>query len=140
MTLNPLTELGPSNPIYPFMLLSQYRILVCQKCQYACLAREVTTHLAKKHPGIDLWTRRRLVESIEVLPDVLRTRAELPQLQYPLPTNEPIPCLAPPTVCSRGGNSTEYNKTGSYTSLGYPCTRRVFHISSNYHTYWPVHA
>ncbi|WZH50246.1 uncharacterized protein QYS62_011490 [Fusarium acuminatum] len=96
MTLKPLTELGPSNPIYPFMLLSQYRILVCQKCQYACLAREVTTHLAKKHPRIDLWTRRRVVESIEVLPDVLRTRAELPQLQYPLPTNEPIPCLAPP--------------------------------------------
>ncbi|EXK24333.1 hypothetical protein FOMG_18930 [Fusarium oxysporum f. sp. melonis 26406] len=98
MTLKPLTELGPSNPIYPFMLLSQYRILVCQKCQYACLAREVTTHLAKKHPGIDLWTRHRLVESIEVLPDVLRTRAELPQLQYPLPTNEPIPCLAPPKL------------------------------------------
>jgi hypothetical protein len=68
MALNLMMELGPSNPIYPFMLLSQYRLLVCQKCQHACLAREVASHLAKRHPGID------------------------------------------PTVCSRGGNSTKYNK------------------------------
>ncbi|KAF5267206.1 hypothetical protein FOXYS1_1938 [Fusarium oxysporum] len=27
MAFNPMTELGPSNPIYPFMLLSEYRIL-----------------------------------------------------------------------------------------------------------------
>jgi hypothetical protein len=53
MALEPLTELGPSNPVYPFMLLSQYRIVVCQICQYACLASEVTARLAKKHYGID---------------------------------------------------------------------------------------
>jgi hypothetical protein len=32
MALNPMAELGYSNPIYPFMLLFEYRILVSQKC------------------------------------------------------------------------------------------------------------
>jgi hypothetical protein len=86
-----MTELGLSNPIYPFMLLSEYRILVCQKCQYACLAREVATHLAKRHPGIDPGTRRRLVEDTKMVPNVLQSRVELSQLQYPSPTTEPIP-------------------------------------------------
>jgi hypothetical protein len=98
MTLKPMTELGRSNPIYPFMLLSEYRILVCQKCQQACLAREIATHLAKKHPGIDPGTRRRLVEDTKVIPNVLQSRVELSQLQYPPPTTEPIPCLAPPKL------------------------------------------
>jgi hypothetical protein len=77
MALKPITELGPSNPIYPFMLLSQYRILVCQKCQHACLANEVATHLAKKHPGIEPGTRRRLVDDAKVIPNVLQSRVEL---------------------------------------------------------------
>jgi hypothetical protein len=101
MAFNPMTELGPSNPIYPFMLLSEYRILVCQKCQHACLAREVPTHLAKKHPGIDLGTRCRLVEDTKTVPNVLQSRVELSQLQYPPPTTEPIPQSL---MCSNAGN------------------------------------
>jgi hypothetical protein len=98
MAFSLMTELGLSNPIYPFMLLSEYRILVCQKCQHACLAREVTSHLAKKHPEIDPGTRRRLVEDIRTEPNVLQSRIDLSQLQYPPPTTEPIPCLAPPRL------------------------------------------
>jgi DNA-directed RNA polymerase subunit RPC12/RpoP len=98
MALKPITELGPSNPIYPFMLLSQYRILVCQKCEHACLANEVATHLAKKHPEIDPGTRHRLVEDTKVIPNVLQSRVELSQLEYPPPTTEPIPCRAPPKL------------------------------------------
>ncbi|KAJ9413887.1 hypothetical protein QL093DRAFT_2506649 [Fusarium oxysporum] len=56
------------------MLLSEYRILVCQTCQYACLAREIATHLAKKHPGIDLGTRCKLVEDTKIVPNVLQNR------------------------------------------------------------------
>jgi hypothetical protein len=96
MALNPITELGPSNPIYPFILLSKYRILVCQTCQYTYLAREITTHLTKKHPGIDLGTRCKLVEDTKIVPNMLQSQVELPQLQYPPPTTEPIPYLAPP--------------------------------------------
>lgn len=98
MTLNPTTEPGSSNPIYPFILLPKYQILVCQTCQYAYLAGEIATHLAKKHVGIDPGTRRRLVKEIKKIPDVLQSRAELSQLQYPPPTTEPIPCLAPPKL------------------------------------------
>jgi hypothetical protein len=98
MTLNHMTEPGSSNPIYPFILPPKYQILVCQTCQYAYLASETATHLAKKYAGIDPGTRRRLVEEIKVIPGVLRSRIELSQLQYPPPTTEPIPCLAPPKL------------------------------------------
>jgi hypothetical protein len=90
MALNPMTELGPSNPIYPFMLLSEYQVLICQKCQHACLATEATTHLAKKHHRIDPGTRRRLVEDAKMVPNVLRIRVDLSQLQYPPPSSKPL--------------------------------------------------
>jgi hypothetical protein len=57
-----MTELGSCNPIYPFILLSEYRVLVCQKYQYACLTGKVATYLATKYAGIDPGTWRRLVE------------------------------------------------------------------------------
>ncbi|EXL63564.1 hypothetical protein FOPG_20162 [Fusarium oxysporum f. sp. conglutinans race 2 54008] len=91
-------ELGYSYPVYPFTFLSEYRMVVCQKYQYACLAGEIATHLAKKHPEIDLGARRQLVEKIKIIPNVLQSRSELSQLQYPPPTTEPIPCLAPPKL------------------------------------------
>ncbi|KAH7159366.1 hypothetical protein DER46DRAFT_508741, partial [Fusarium sp. MPI-SDFR-AT-0072] len=82
----------------PFVLLPEYRLIVCQTCQYACLAGETATHLSQRHANIDLETRRRLVEEIRKIPGVLRSRTELPQLQYPPSTTEPIPCLAPPKL------------------------------------------
>jgi hypothetical protein len=55
MAFNPMTEPGFSNPIYPFIFLTKHRyhILICQTCQYACLAGEIATHLAEQHVGID---------------------------------------------------------------------------------------
>ncbi|KAJ9419615.1 hypothetical protein QL093DRAFT_2591171 [Fusarium oxysporum] len=97
MALKPITELGPSNPIYPFMLLFQYRILVCQNPD-ACLANEVATHLAKKHPGIEPGARRRLVDDIKVISNVLQSQVKLSQLQYPPPSAEPILCLTRPKL------------------------------------------
>jgi hypothetical protein len=58
MTSNLVTELGSSNPIYPFVLLSEYRVIVCQPCQYACLAGETATRLSQKHADVDLGNRR----------------------------------------------------------------------------------
>lgn len=68
MALDPKMDPGSSNPIYPFILLCKYRILVCQACQYTCLAGEIATHIAKKHVGIDPSTRRQLVEGIGLIP------------------------------------------------------------------------
>ncbi|KAI3573860.1 hypothetical protein IWW34DRAFT_634231 [Fusarium oxysporum f. sp. albedinis] len=98
MASNLFTELGCSNPIYPFVLLPEYRLIVCQTCQYACLAGETATHLSQRHANIDLEIRRRLVGEIRKIPGVLRSRTELPQLQYPPSTTEPIPYLAPPKL------------------------------------------
>ncbi|KAM5526323.1 hypothetical protein FOXYSP1_02367 [Fusarium oxysporum f. sp. phaseoli] len=52
--LDSMTEPSSSNPIYPFILVPNYRLLVCQICQYVYLARETSTYLAKMHIGIDL--------------------------------------------------------------------------------------
>jgi hypothetical protein len=98
MTSSLITELGSSNPIYPFVLLSEYRVVVCQTYQYAYLAGKTATHLSQKHANIDLEIRRRLTEEIKMIPGVLRNRTELSRLQYPPPTTEPIPCLAPPKL------------------------------------------
>lgn len=68
MALDPKMDPGSSNPIYPFILLCKYRILVCQAGQYWCLAGEIATHIAKKHVGIDPSTRRQPVEEIGVIP------------------------------------------------------------------------
>ncbi|KAH7186801.1 hypothetical protein DER44DRAFT_801603, partial [Fusarium oxysporum] len=103
--LDPMTEPGSSNPIYPFILLPKYRLLVCQICQYACLAGETSTHLAKKHIGIDPTIRRRLVKEIKGIPNVLQSRAELSQIQYPLPRLRRYPLR-----CHRGRSACEGNR------------------------------
>ncbi|KAH7202782.1 hypothetical protein BKA60DRAFT_657383, partial [Fusarium oxysporum] len=74
---------------------SKYRIPVRQTCQHACLAGKIATRLAKRYVGIDPGARRRLAEETKLIPNVLQNRVELSQLQYPPPTTEPIPCLAP---------------------------------------------
>jgi hypothetical protein len=45
MTNSLVTKLGSSNPIYPFIFLSEYQVVVCQTCQYAFLASETAIHL-----------------------------------------------------------------------------------------------
>jgi hypothetical protein len=82
--------------IYPFVLLSAYRILVCEVCGFACVANEAGTHLKSRHRSIKKEDRKRLVATIQNVPNILREQSDIAQLQYPLPTTEPIPQLAPP--------------------------------------------
>ncbi|KAH6986796.1 hypothetical protein EDB80DRAFT_756491 [Ilyonectria destructans] len=91
--MNPIIKSGSANTIYPFILLPRYKILVCQVCQFGYLADEVATHLRTRHYNIELHSRRKLLEKIQKLPDVLRSQSQLDKLQYPPPTTEPIACL-----------------------------------------------
>ena len=95
-TMSSIMERGSSSVIYPFILLLEYKLLVCQLCQFGCVADEVATHLRTRHDDIDPESRRKLVETIQKLPHVLRNQSQLDQLQYPPPTIEPIACLGAP--------------------------------------------
>ncbi|KAL9563885.1 hypothetical protein ACKAV7_011920 [Fusarium commune] len=82
--------------IYPYVLLSTYRLLVCQICGFASVTDEVATHLKTRHRAIQPEHRQGLVEKINQIPNIIRNQDELRDLQYPANTIEPIPYLAPP--------------------------------------------
>jgi hypothetical protein len=83
--------------IRPCVILSTYRLLVCQVCGFASVADEVATHLRTRHRDIQPQHQQDLVEVIKRMPDILRSRDELRRyLQYPTNTIQPIPYLAPP--------------------------------------------
>ncbi|KAH7205208.1 hypothetical protein BKA60DRAFT_545465 [Fusarium oxysporum] len=87
----------PCSAIYPYVLLSTYRLLVCQVCAFASVADEVATYLRTRHRDIQSERRQELVEKIKQIPNILHSRDDLRHyLQYPTDTIQPIPYLAPP--------------------------------------------
>jgi rubrerythrin len=86
----------PCSATYPYVLLSTYRLFVCQVCGFASVADEVATHLRTRHRDIQPDHRRDLVEKINQIPNTLHTQDELRDLRYPTNTIEPVPFLAPP--------------------------------------------
>ncbi|KAH7169524.1 hypothetical protein DER46DRAFT_645872 [Fusarium sp. MPI-SDFR-AT-0072] len=86
----------PCSAIYPYVLLSTYRLLVCQVCEFASVADEVATHLRTRHRDIQPERRQELVEKINQIPNILRNQDELRDLRYPTNMIEPIPYLVPP--------------------------------------------
>ncbi|KAH7231099.1 hypothetical protein BKA59DRAFT_536212 [Fusarium tricinctum] len=99
MTINMTAESLQSEPsaIHPYIVLSTYRLLVCQVCGFASVAEEVATHLRTRHRDIQPQHRQDLVEKIKRIPDVFRSRDEIRRyLQYPTDLIQPIPYLAPP--------------------------------------------
>ncbi|EXL66760.1 hypothetical protein FOPG_17083 [Fusarium oxysporum f. sp. conglutinans race 2 54008] len=87
----------PCSAIYPYVLLSTYRLPVCQVCAFASVADEVATHLRTRHRDIQSERRQELVEKIKQVPNILHSRDDLRHyLQYPTDTIQPIPYLTPP--------------------------------------------
>ncbi|KAJ0128822.1 hypothetical protein HZ326_28082 [Fusarium oxysporum f. sp. albedinis] len=76
-TMGPSKQSKSSNPIYPFVILPSYRLLVT------------------KHNDIALECRRRLVEQVKAIPNLLQDQAKL---QLPRILIEPISCLAAPRL------------------------------------------
>jgi hypothetical protein len=86
----------PWSAIYPFVLLSTYRLIVCQECGFASVVDEVDTHLKTRHRNIKPEYRKDLVEKIRRIPNLLRNQNELHELPLPLHPIEPITYLASP--------------------------------------------
>jgi uncharacterized protein (DUF2225 family) len=82
--------------IYPYVLLSTYRLFVCQICGFASVADEIATHLKTQHRDMQPEHRQELVKRINQIPNIIRNQNELRDLRYPTNAIEPIPYLAPP--------------------------------------------
>ncbi|KAI8416962.1 hypothetical protein FOFC_03275 [Fusarium oxysporum] len=85
---------GSCSAIYPYVLLSTYRLLVCQVCGFASVADEVATHLKTRHRDIQPEHRQDLVEKINQIPNIIRNQDELRDLRYLTNTIQAIPYLA----------------------------------------------
>ena len=92
---------GPRGPIYPFVLLSSHRILVCQVCGFTSVADEAKSHLLARHRDIASEHRQTVLESIQRIPNILRKQSDLEEWQYPDPASDPIPHLLPPKLDGR---------------------------------------
>lgn len=90
----PTPPTAPS--LEPLAYLQQFRLLVCKECRFACLAKEVATHLQTRHKSLSPAVRRRIAEDSAQLPSVIQTQAELAELQLPPPSSPPVPLIHPP--------------------------------------------
>ncbi|KAJ0129322.1 Uncharacterized protein HZ326_27574 [Fusarium oxysporum f. sp. albedinis] len=61
----------PCSAIYPYVLLSTYRLLVCQVCGFASIVDEVATRLRTRHRDIQPERRQELVEKIKQIPNII---------------------------------------------------------------------
>jgi hypothetical protein len=103
-TMGPSKQSQSSNPIYPFVILPEYQLLVCELCGFATLPNEVNTHLRTKHKDITLVCRHRLVGQVKAIPNLLQ---DLSKLRLPRIPIKPISCLATPRL-----DGLKYRKCG----------------------------
>ncbi|KAL7940006.1 hypothetical protein V8C42DRAFT_357967 [Trichoderma barbatum] len=92
----------------PFVYLPVYRLVVCQRCRFACVADEIITHLQTRHPEIPSVERKRIVGTVQRINKIIHNQRELENFQYPPPTTEPIPFIEPPRDDGLGCVSCPY--------------------------------
>lgn len=80
----------------PFVYLPAYRLVICQRCRFACVADETATHLQKRHPEIPPAERCRIVSVVKGINKIIRRQSDLENFKFPPPTTEPISYLEPP--------------------------------------------
>ncbi|KAJ0129372.1 Uncharacterized protein HZ326_25848 [Fusarium oxysporum f. sp. albedinis] len=69
--MGPSKQSQSSNPIHPFVILSEYQLLICELCGFATLPNEVNTHLRTKHDiALEYW--HRLVEQVNAITNLLQ--------------------------------------------------------------------
>lgn len=79
----------------PFLYDNRYPFVFCQECRWACIAKEVETHLAKNHTRIQPLTRRAIAQKVQSIPGLIQDQAEL--AAYSLPDRvTPIPYIEEP--------------------------------------------
>lgn len=77
--------------IEPFVWLERFRLVVCQKCRFAVVAKEVATHLRVRHKDVALSQRKKIVTAIAAYPDIIQDQARLSGFLFPPPTSAYIP-------------------------------------------------
>ena len=82
----------------PFVHLSEYFLIVCQICEYCCVADEVATHLRVRHSDLSASRRRAVQQIIQDTPGVIRSQVDLSRVELPTSSTAPIPFLASPKV------------------------------------------
>ncbi|KAI5456174.1 hypothetical protein BGZ63DRAFT_396922 [Mariannaea sp. PMI_226] len=80
----------------PLTYLSRYRVVVCKTCGFACVAKEVISHLQVRHRDIVPSDRRKIAEEVGRIPNIIRSQPQLVEFRFPPPTADPIPFLSPP--------------------------------------------
>lgn len=82
--------------IGPFTFLPDYKVLVCRLCAFAVLVDEVGTHLQKRHRDINSKERWAVINRAAELQGARRNQGDLLGFQFPPPTIDYVPYLAPP--------------------------------------------
>ena len=78
----------------PFVHIPEYPFVVCKTCKFACVAKEVLTHLKDWHASIKPKERRQIAGKVSTIPDIIQDQAGLSKFEFPPPTTDPIPFIA----------------------------------------------
>lgn len=63
--------------IEPFTFLERFRLVVCQKCPFAVVAKELATHLRVRHKDVALATRQNIAATVATYLNIIQDQAGL---------------------------------------------------------------
>src|SRR5690242_12865342 len=79
----------------PFVYDNRYPFVFCQQCKWACIVKEIGTHLAGFHATIQPTTRKAIIEEIQRIPGLIGNQTQLAKYQLPDQV-PPIPYIQEP--------------------------------------------
>lgn len=88
-----------------FIHLSEFRVIICKKCQYAILPSEIDAHFAREPVhGLSKESRRLIFDRVTKVEGLIRNRTVLSQVgfKYPPLNTTAIPGLAKPKIDGLG--------------------------------------
>lgn len=80
----------------PFVQISGYPFVVCKSCRFACVAKEVNSHLKEWHASVNPKERKQIADEVGSIEGIIKDQAGLATFKLPPPTTDPIPFIAPP--------------------------------------------
>ena len=80
----------------PFIILAAYGILVCKTCKWACVAREIPTHLRTYHKRLPVPQRSAIAQAVLRTPGLYKSQRDLELFQLPQQAVQAIPELEGP--------------------------------------------
>ena len=102
-----------------FIYLPEFRVVVCKRCRYAILPSKINTHFAGKPHQLDVAERRRIVDEVSKVPDLITSEEDLQgEFPFPAPSQRPVEGLAMP---KRDGLQCTIEVDGCV--CGYICTK-----------------